>query len=409
MPNDNMQYHMRIREFKMNEMQNKIGEQTRIKELRDDPIAAAHSTRYQSMLNRMKQFQKNVEYIQGEYAAAETHMKESVDILQRIRELSVQGSHGTFTKDDLRMMGEEVNQLLNQLVEVANAKSQDGTTLFAGDRIKTPAFRAIEGYVPGANGDVITQVEYQGTIAEGKAEITDGLYMPLKFPGNQVFWAENQQIYSNTEASGYIAQTDASILIDGVEIRIRAGDNVYAVMSKINDSNAPVRARLDPVKNSLVLETTTPHQLMLEDGPTGTVLQDLGILQGGEGGRPPKNIADSARVFGGSIFDMVMSVRDAMFKGDHVQIGGAGIKGIDMALDNLLGSVADLGAKDARLDYTYKRLITEIPDVTARNSKETDLDLADAITELKMLEYTHKASLQTAGRILPPTLLDFLR
>jgi flagellar hook-associated protein 3 FlgL len=35
--------------------------------------------------------------------------------------------------------------------------------------------------------------------------------------------------------------------------------------------------------------------------------------------------------------------------------------------------------------------------------------MTDAATDLKMLDFVHKASLQTAARILPPTLLDFLR
>lgn len=35
--------------------------------------------------------------------------------------------------------------------------------------------------------------------------------------------------------------------------------------------------------------------------------------------------------------------------------------------------------------------------------------MSEAITDLKMLEYTHKAAMQTAARILQPTLLDFLR
>jgi flagellar hook-associated protein 3 FlgL len=56
-----------------------------------------------------------------------------------------------------------------------------------------------------------------------------------------------------------------------------------------------------------------------------------------------------------------------------------------------------------------KRLISEIPETVKMDAQEVDLDMAEAITNLKMLEYTHKAALQTAGRILQPTLLDFLR
>jgi flagellar hook-associated protein 3 FlgL len=41
--------------------------------------------------------------------------------------------------------------------------------------------------------------------------------------------------------------------------------------------------------------------------------------------------------------------------------------------------------------------------------RETGVDMAEAATELKMLQFAHQASLQTAARIIPPSLLDFLR
>ena len=54
-------------------------------------------------------------------------------------------------------------------------------------------------------------------------------------------------------------------------------------------------------------------------------------------------------------------------------------------------------------------LTFEMPKMIQRNAVEVDIDYAEAITDLKMLEYAHKAALQTAGRILQPTLLDYMR
>jgi flagellar hook-associated protein 3 FlgL len=48
-------------------------------------------------------------------------------------------------------MAEEVNQLLNELVEVANATSADGTSIFAGDRTLGAAYRVLTGNVPGSS------------------------------------------------------------------------------------------------------------------------------------------------------------------------------------------------------------------------------------------------------------------
>jgi flagellar hook-associated protein 3 FlgL len=180
------------------------------------------------------------------------------------------------------------------------------------------------------------------------------------------------------------------------------------VMAKINEAGAPVKARLDPVANSIVLETTLPHQLWLEDIGGGTVLQDLGILAPASA-HPPLNIARSARVFGGSLFDQVIGLRDAFLEGSTEKVGSSGLRGIEEAITSLSGVLAEVGARDARLETTGKRLAWEKPELVRFDSQERDLDLAEAITQLKSLEYTHEAALNTAARVLKPSLLDFLR
>jgi flagellar hook-associated protein 3 FlgL len=140
----------------------------------------------------------------------------------------------------------------------------------------------------------------------------------------------------------------------------------------------------------------------------GTVLQDLGLIERGDR-VPPLNTADSASVFGGSVFDMVIHLRNSLYKGDQEAVGGSALRGIDDSIETLTSHLAKIGAKDARLEVTNKRLAWEAPEYTGLNSEEVDLDISKAITELKMLEYTHQATLATAARILRPTLLDFLR
>ena len=407
MPNDDMQYHLRIREWRMNELQNKIGEQTRIKELRDDPVGAAHSVRYQSLLARLNRYSKNIGNVQANYRIAEESLSSANELLHRIRELAVQGANGTYAKDQKIMMAVEMNQLLNELVQVANSRAADGESLFAGDKIESSPFRALTGNVPGADGQVITDVMYTGGLAHNRAEVSEGSFVHTGFAGNKVFWAEYNEVLSDNDASAYVVQQDTSIRIDGIAVELRAGDNVHAIIAKINDSSAAARAELDPVNNSLVIKATTPHQLWLEDSGTGSVLQDLGIVSGF--GNPPHNIAPDARTSGGSVFDMVIFMRDQLYNGETLDVGGAGLKGIDIAQSNLISSIAEIGSRYERLDFVSNRLAVEIPEIQQRNSREVDIDITQAITELKMYEYTHKAALGAAGRILQPTLLDFLR
>lgn len=407
MPNDDMQYHMRMREWRMNEVQNRMAEQTRVKELRDDPIAAAHSTRYTSKIQRLTRFTRNIDTVRGNLRIAEGYMASANDILHRVREIAVQGANGVYTDQEKAYMAEEVNELLNELVEIANARNGDGSSIFAGDRTGGNAFRVLSGSVPWTDKQVITSVDYVGTAAPGKVEVSEGSYVEAALQGNRVFWAEHQQVFSNVDAQDFQVREDSEILVDGMKILLKSGDSVHSVIAKINDSGAAVKASLDPVRNSLMLTTTVPHELMLEDAGEGRVLQDLGVLT--DRGRPPDNYHEDARVAGGSLFDMVIHLRDSLYEGNTLQVGGGALKGLDLAQDNLLSSMAHLGALDERMQVVEKRLAHEIPELKEKNSKEVDIDLAEAITDLKMLEYTHKAALQTAARILQPSLMDYLR
>lgn len=408
MPNNDTMFWLRLRQLKMNTLQNQMSSQNRIQNLREDPIGAAHATRFESRLTRLKRYEKNVNWVIDRNNYADGYLKSATDIMQRIRNLAVQGANGTYTKPDLRKMGQEVNQLLNQLIQLANAHSPDGNMLFAGERNQSAPYRVLKGTVPGAGGKVVTNVEYTGSIGQNKVQVGDGTTIPENLPGNRIFWAEQQQIFSNVNASTYHVQQDSTISIDGTTINLKAGDNVYAIIAKINNAGAGVRARLDPVKNSLVLQTTTPHQIWVRDVGNSSVLKDLGII-GSTNGAPPHNIASSAQVSGGSLFDMVIALRNDLYQGKTISTGGSGLQGIDAGLNNLLTARAQLGSINERMKNRGQLISAEIPQVTQQLSRLTGIDMAKAITDLKMLQYTYQAALQTAGKVLPPTLMDFLR
>lgn len=404
---NDMQYQLQKRNESMYELNNKMGSQSRIHRLRDDPLAAAHSTRYLSRIDHLTRYAKNAERVQSEYRVAESYMQSANQILHRIRELAVQGGNDTYSKGDKQAMGQEINQLLNELIEIGNARQADGTTIFAGDDTNSNPYRVLRGNVPGMDGQVVTSVEYRGSIQPSKIEIGRESYMEKHFVGTDVFWAEQQQVYSSVDSQNYTVTEDTYIEIDGERIGLNAGDNIHSLIAKINSSNAQVEAGLDPVRNSLTLKTTSPHQMWLQDAPESTVLQDLGVIN--EVGKPPFNIAPDADASGGSLFDTVMYLRDRLYEGDTIDIGGGALKGIDLAQDRLVSSISKLGAQDERLQVAMRRIDHEIPELQEQNSKEVDLDLTKAITDLKRMQQAHQAALGASSKIIQPTLLDFLR
>jgi flagellar hook-associated protein 3 FlgL len=408
MPNTDMQYYLRRHEEGLSTMQSRIAAQKRILEPRDDPLAASHAVRYESYLARLERFEKNTLYAKDHYNEADSYLRESNDILQRIRDLSVQGATGTYAPEDLKYMAVEINELLKELVSLSNAIGSDGRQLFAGDKALTEPFRIVEGTVPGGGETMVVRVEYRGAGSGRKAEITDRAYADLDIGGGEAFWAEKMQIYATADATDYRTPADGAIYVDGYEIPVTIGDTVQAIAAKINDSSAPVKAYIDPETNGLALEGTNAHLIRLEDREGSQVLQDLGIIAPNSDPGAP-NWHPGARVSGGSAFDMVIRLRDALFRGDSEFVGSQGIGGIDLALANMQSRLAVNGSRQERVEQAWERLNQEIPGVTAVLGRESGLDVATAATELSMMQFAHKAALQTAAKILPPTLLDFLR
>lgn len=405
--NSDTQYHLRRQEVNSNRLSNQIGSQSRISSLRDDPIAAGHLVRYQSYQGRVERFEKNAQTLADQFNVREGYINQNLQIMQRVRELAVGGASGTYTPDDLKNMATEVNELLKELVQNANAVGPDGNTLFSGTRTKGVAFDVVMGNVPGANEALIENVRYNGNVGINKVEVDENAYLEVDSSGNKTFWAEPQRLMGQRDLSSWQALEDGVIGIDGVEVKVSSGDNVYALAAKINDSGVAVKAEIDPVTGGLNLTTTDSHQIWLED-KSGSSLSDIGMIKD-KSQLPPYNIGNGVRVSGGSIFDSVIALRDAMLRGDNESIGGRVLGTIDQGISNLTTRLAKSGSDYERAVNNIERSKTNNLNVTALVSREGDIDITKAITDMKMMEYVNQATLSNAGKMYSSTLLDYMR
>ena len=164
---------------------------------------------------------------------------------------------------------------------------------------------------------------------------------------------------------------------------------------------------MDPITNGLNLITTDARQLWLED-VSGSALNELGIIKDSSQ-KPPYNIGDSVRVSGGSLFDSVIALRDAMLSGDNETIGSRVLASLDSGINTLVTRVAKTGSEFERLQNNALRNSATALNVTSNISREGDLDITKAITDEKMLEYTQQATLSNAGKMYSSTLLDYMR
>ena len=405
--NNNTQSNLRLQEIKRANVENQIGTQSRISQLRDDPLAAGHLVRYESYLSRVNQFEKNAATLADQFQVREGYLNQNLQIIQRVRELAINGANGVNTPEDLKIMSIEVNELLKELVQNANAIGPDGNSLFAGTSTKTRAFDVFEGSVPGSAESLITQVRYNGNNESVNVEVDENEYLSFNNSGSKNFWAERQQLIASRDASSWQASDDAKISVDGKVIDINSGDNVYALISKINGSGASVKASLDPITNGLNLETTDARQLWLED-KSGSTLQDLGLIKD-NGQKPPYNIGNSVRLSGGSLFDAVIAVRDSMLNGDSESLGGRVLGVLDNGLKNLTTRLSEVGSIYERCQNNIQRSTLNELNVTKLVSREGDLDFTKAVIDMKKLQYVNQATMSNAAKMYSSTLLNYMR
>ena len=140
----------------------------------------------------------------------------------------------------------------------------------------------------------------------------------------------------------------------------------------------------------------------------GNVLNDIGMIKDSSQ-LPPYNIESNVSVSGGSMFDAVIALRDAMLRGDHEAIGTRVLGVLDQGMSNLNTRIAKVGSEYERAQQNIQRSGVNNLNVTGLVAREGDIDMTEAITNLKALENVNNATLSTAARMYSSTLLDYLR
>lgn len=98
----------------------------------------------------------------------------------------------------------------------------------------------------------------------------------------------------------------------------------------------------------------------------------------------------------------------ALESGKNEDIQSA-IENTKACMEQVLSVRAEIGAKTNRLELTKDKLESQYLSTKELLSKNEDVDMAEAYTELKMAENVYRSSLAAGARIIQPSLVDFLR
>lgn len=281
---------------------------------------------------------------------AEGAMKETTNVLQRLRDLSLQSANGSNTDADRAAMQEEASSLTDELNRIAE------TTSFAGTRLINGEF-GTKSFQIGADSGEAVAVTLNSMRAD---EATMGGKSYFVEEGRDINWkvgAENTQFN--------VSYNDKNGNAQEINITAKTGDDIEELATYINGQT-----------NELSASVT-------EDG----VLQ---VFMSGETISSPLEFSGSLAnelKMGGESDDTVASM-------DLTTVGGAqrSIDVIDAALEYVDSNRASLGAIQNRFDSAIKNLTNINENISDSNSQIKDTDFAKETTNLTKSQILSQSS-----------------
>src|ERR687897_908187 len=112
----------------------------RLNEPADDPNGAARALTIRSREAGNTQFQRNIDVARTRLTAGDASVRSVVDALQLAQELAIQGANDTNDAGARLAIGTQIDQILEEIVALANGQGADGAMLFGGQEVSTAPY-----------------------------------------------------------------------------------------------------------------------------------------------------------------------------------------------------------------------------------------------------------------------------
>jgi flagellar hook-associated protein 3 FlgL len=126
---------------RLNTTQQQLSSGKKINQPSDDPYGTSQAIGLNGQLSSLDDYTNNITDGTAWTQQATTSLGDIDSMVQRVRELVVQASNGTYTQSDLNASASEVNQLIDAIKQEANA-SYNGQYVFSGTSTSTAPYQS---------------------------------------------------------------------------------------------------------------------------------------------------------------------------------------------------------------------------------------------------------------------------
>lgn len=371
----------------------KLSSGLKINKAADNATGLAISEKMRSQIRGLDQASQNTQDGISVVQTAEGAIEEVGNIVQRMRELAVQGANETNTGSDRAKISEELTQLHEEIDRIAESTQFNGKDLLNGkntvrtEKVYTPTKTDgktkdvkvqngfdFEGFTAALenNGElkVKTTTANQGTIELGK-----------KVPGYGI-------TTTNIDATGKMNEGAIVTITDTngktLSFTLAAEHNAAGdlVLGKIESSEKPISGKEISLQVGANTSDSQTLKVKIENVSTKSLELDS------------KTIATMAKEGA---------------KG--TEAANKMIDSLDKALERVNTSRANLGAMQNRLETTASNLTTSNENLTAAESRIRDVDVAEEMMNLSKLNLINQAAqaMMSQAKSQPEGVMQLLR
>ncbi len=339
----------------MNDLQNQAATQKKINKPSDDPTSAARVLAARTEERGGKQFIKNITSARSFLEYTDQSLSELSESLMRAKELAIsQASDAGASPETRRTVAMEIEQIYDQAVQVGNRKLGD-RYIFGGYQTAKSPFD-IGGNYHGDDGDL-------------KIQINKDAFVAMNISGGKVFLGEG------LSEDGLIRPT-ARVPRDVEELKQLKIEDHNRAQQNLESAEQPVQLR------GSASTTHKNNQVM-------TSVSD----------------ADSRGV---NVLKTLKDFSIALHTSDKHEVQ-ASIDDLDAAISQVVNARAQVGSRISALNAATDSLQKSIVDQKTTASQLEDADLFEVVSDINKSDSTLKATLETSGKVMNMSLLDFLK
>jgi len=380
----------------LNQTQEQISTGKRVNKPSDDPVAAARILKLDQELSRIETYQRNAGLAENRLQQEESTLAGSVDIIQRVRELTVQAGNGSLSANDRKSISSEIKERLGQLAQTANTRDASGEYLFSGFQGTTAAF------AKDASGSWV----YQGDEGQRVLEIDDGVTVPISDHGKGIYSSIPRATFGEGDAANSAdARIDGVQVVDDGAFSTVSPDDITITVDATAGTITAVNSRTgDPLTTPTIPYTSgEPFEIAgVQATITDAVDGDVFSIRAGE-----KQ----------SVFATIENLIDGLDNIDKGSPAGqaayddliaTSLQNLDNAQESIVQKQTELGGRLNAVESTSSFLEDSSVYSKEIRSELQDVDYAEAISNLSFQSFVLQAAQQSFAQVSRLSLFDRL-